>query len=60
MKYALLFSPKSLKQIRKLSNSIKLRIKNACDQIKLNPIHKGTVKIQEYNNIRRKRVGRAS
>lgn len=45
MKYNLLFSPKSLKQIKKLSKNIKLRIKIACDQIEVNPYHKGTIKI---------------
>ncbi len=58
MKYNLIFSPKSLKQIKKLSKPLKLRIKTACEQIELNPFHRSIIKIQGYDNIRRKRVGK--
>jgi mRNA interferase RelE/StbE len=35
----------------------KKRINEAILEIRENPFHKGTVKIESYNNIRRKRVG---
>ena len=58
MKYKLLFSSKSNKQIKKFSKDLKKRISKACDEIEENPFHKGTIKIEGYDNIRRKRVGR--
>jgi len=56
--FKLLFSSKARKQIRKLPKNAKGRIKDACKEIRENPWHKGTIKVQGYNNIRRKRIDR--
>ncbi|KYK31674.1 MAG: hypothetical protein AYK19_16525 [Theionarchaea archaeon DG-70-1] len=37
---------------------IQTRINEAILEIKENPFHKGTVKIESYSNIRRKRLGK--
>ena len=58
MNFKIIFSPKSYRQIKKMRIDIKKRINEAILEIKDNPFHKGTVKIETYNNIRRKRVGK--
>jgi len=57
MSFVLLFSSKSAKQIKKLPKSIKKRIKTACEEIRKDPWHRGTIKVEGYRNIRRKRIG---
>jgi len=57
MSFVLLFSSKSARQIKKLPKSIKKRIKVACEEIKKDPWHRGTIKVEGYRNIRRKRIG---
>lgn len=39
-----------------MGTNAKKRINVAILEIKKNPFHKGTVKIESYNNIRRKRL----
>ena len=58
MNFEIIFSPKSYRQIKKMRIDVKKRINVAILEIKDNPFHKGTVKIESYNNIRRKRVGK--
>ncbi len=58
MKYKLIFSPKSYKQIKKYSKVLKKRIEKACEEIEKDPFHRGTIKVEGYRNIRRKRIGR--
>lgn len=58
MNFEIIFSPKSYRQIKKLRIDVKKRINEAILEIENNPFHKGTVKIESYNNIRRKRVGK--
>lgn len=43
--------------MKKIRIDAKKRINEAILEIRENPFHKGTVKIESYNNIRRKRVG---
>jgi len=58
MSFFLAFSSKASKQIKKLPENIKEKIKKACLEISENPWHKGTIKVEGYVNIRRKRIGR--
>lgn len=58
MTFKLLFSSKAEKQIRKLSGAVKAKIEDACVEIREDPWHKATIKVQSYDNIRRKRVGK--
>jgi len=59
MSYQILFSPKSRKQIKALKDKkLKDRIRNAIIEIGKDPWHRGTIKVERYENIRRKRVGR--
>lgn len=58
MTFKHLFSSKAEKQIKKLSAAVKTKIKDACEEIRDDPWHKNTIKVQGYDNIRRKRVGR--
>ncbi len=59
MSYQILFSPKSRKQIRALKDKkLKERIRDSIIEIGEDPWHKGTIKVERYENIRRKRVGR--
>ncbi len=58
MKFLLLFSKNAGKQIKKLPKNLKNRIKKACIEISENPWHKGTIKVEGYENIRRKRIGK--
>ena len=57
MNFEIIFSPKSYRQIKKMKNSVKNRINKGILEIRENPFHKGTIKVESYNNIRRKRVG---
>ena len=57
MSFEVLFSPKSYKQIRSFNEELKDRIKKAVIEIGDDPLHKGTIKLRGYENIRRKRVG---
>ena len=57
MSFALLFSSKAFRQIRKLPWTIRAKIKKACEEIAANPWHKSTIKVEGYSNIRRKRIG---
>ncbi len=56
--FKLRFSSKARKLIRRLPDDAKAKIKDACKEIRGNPWHKGTIKVQGYDNIRRKRLGR--
>ncbi len=58
MTFKIYFSSKAEKQIKKLPDSLKKRIKKACEEIVKNPWHKGTIKVEGYSYIRRKRIGR--
>lgn len=58
MSFSLSFSSRSRKQIKKLPQKIKEKIKIGCEEISENPWHKQTIKVQGYENIRRKRVGK--
>ena len=59
MSYDVIFSPKSRKQIKALKdNKLKERLKKAVIEIGNDPWHKGTIKVEKYENIRRKRVGK--
>ncbi len=59
MSYEVIFSPKSRRQIKALKDEkLKNRIKEAIIEIGQDPWHKGTIKVEKYENIRRKRVGR--
>jgi mRNA interferase RelE/StbE len=55
--FEIIFSPESYRQMKKIRIDAKKRINEAILEIRENPFHKGTVKIESYNNIRRKRVG---
>ena len=58
MNFEIIFSPKSYRQIKKMRIDVKKRISEAILEIKKNLFYKGTVKIENCNNIRRKRVGK--
>lgn len=58
MKFSIYFSTKAEKQIKKLPQKIKKRIKKACLEICENPWHRGTLKVEGYSNLRRKRIGK--
>ena len=58
MNFQILFSPKSKKQIDKFPLQIKEKIQEASLEIQQDPYHLGTIKIEGYENIRRKRIGR--
>ena len=60
MKFEIIFSPKSYKQIKQIERfdkELKQRIKEASIEICNDPWHKGTIKVKGYGNIMRKRVG---
>lgn len=58
MSFQIIFSPKSKKQIEKLPADIREQIKEASLEIQQDPYHRGTIKVENYDNIRRKRAGR--
>ncbi len=59
MSYQVIFSPKSYRQIKAMKDEkLKERLKSALMEIGENPWHKGTIKVEKYDNIRRKRVGK--
>ena len=58
MSYEVIFSPKSCKQIKSFDEQLKGRIKQAAIEIGNDPWHKGTIKEEGYENVRRKRVGK--
>ncbi|MCD6456492.1 MAG: type II toxin-antitoxin system RelE/ParE family toxin [Methanophagales archaeon] len=58
MSYEVIFSPKSYKQIESFDEKLKGRIKKASIEIGNDPWHKGTIKVEGYENVRRKRVGK--
>ena len=58
MSYEVIFSPKSYKQIKSFDEKLKERIKQAAIEIGNEPWHKGTIKVEGYENVRRKRVGK--
>ena len=59
MTYEVIFSPKSRRQIKAIKDEkLKDRLKEAIIEIGGNPWHKGTIKVEKFDNIRRKRVGR--
>ena len=59
MTYEVIFSPKSRRQIKAIKDGkLKERLKKATIEIGENPWHKGTIKVEKFDNIRRKRVGR--
>ena len=50
--------PKSYRQIESFDDKLKGRIKKAALEIGNAPWHKGTIKVEGYENVRRKRVGK--
>ena len=58
MSYEVIFSPKSYKQIEAFDEKLKGRIKKAAIEIGNDPWYKGTIKVEGYENVRRKRVGK--
>ena len=58
MSYEVIFSPKSYKQIKSFDEKLKGRIKQAAIEMGNDPQHKGTIKVEGYENVRRKRVGK--
>ncbi|KAF5436999.1 mRNA interferase RelE/StbE [Candidatus Methanophagaceae archaeon] len=58
MSYEVIFSPKSYKQIKSFDEKLKGRIKQAAIEMGNDPWHKGTIKVEGYENVRRKRVGK--
>ena len=58
MSFKPVFSSKSYRQIKDLDNETRDRIKKAIEEIAENPWHKGTIKIEGHEGIRRKRVGK--
>ena len=58
MIYEVIFSPKSYKQIEAFDEKLKGRIKKAAIEMGNEPWHKGTIKVEGYENVRRKRVGK--
>ena len=59
MSYRILFSPKSYRQLKAIKDKkLKERLKEALIDIGKDPWHRGTIKVEKYDNIRRKRVGR--
>ncbi len=59
MSYEILFSPKSRRQIKGLKDEkLKDKIKEAIIDIGNDSWHKGTIKVEGYEDIRRKRIGR--
>ena len=58
MIYEVIFSPKSYKQIEAFDEKLKGRIKKAAIEMGNEPWHKGTIKVEGYENVRRTRVGK--
>ena len=58
MSFELYFSSKAEKQIKKLPEKIKQKIKVACLKISEDPYLKGSIKVEGQKNMRRLRVGR--
>ncbi|MGB7531934.1 MAG: hypothetical protein WA977_03000 [Halobacteriota archaeon] len=58
MSYEVIFSPKSYKQIESFDEKLKGGIKKAAIEIGNDPWRKGTIKVEGYENVRRKRVGK--
>ncbi len=56
--FKVLFSTKSKRQIKRMSESLREKLKKAILEIADNPWHKGTIKVEGLENIRRKRIGR--
>jgi mRNA-degrading endonuclease RelE of RelBE toxin-antitoxin system len=56
--FEVIFSPKIYKQIKHLDEELKERIKKAAIEVGDDPWHDGTIKVRNYENIRRKRVGK--
>jgi len=57
MSYEVIFSPKSYKQLKSFDEQLKARLKEAALEIGNDPWHKGTIKVEGHENVRRKRVG---
>jgi hypothetical protein len=51
MTYEVIFSPKSYKQIESFDKKLKERIKKAAVEIGNDPWHKGTIKVEGYENV---------
>ena len=58
MSYEVILSPKSYKQIKAFDEALKKRLRTAALEISNNPWHKGTIKVEGHENVRRKRVGK--
>ena len=57
MSYEVIFSPKSRRQIKALKDEkLKERLKEAVIEIGNNPWHKGTIKVEKYNNIQEREL----
>ena len=50
MTYEVIFSPKSYKQIESFDKKLKERIKKTAVEIGNDPWHKGTIKVEGYEN----------
>jgi mRNA interferase RelE/StbE len=58
MKYEVILAPKGYKQLKAFDAQLKTRLKKAALEIGNDPWHKGTIKVEGYENVRRKRVGK--
>ena len=58
MTYEVIFSPKSYKQIKSFDEKLKKRIKKAAIEVGNDPWRKGTIRVEGYENVRRKRIGK--
>ena len=56
--FKIFLSTKSRRQIKRANENLKERIRGAILEIAEDPWHKGTIKVQGFENIRRKRVGK--
>jgi hypothetical protein len=57
MSYEVILSSKSYNQLKSFNAQLKARLKNATLEIGEDPWHKGTIKVEGHENVRRKQVG---
>ncbi len=58
MSFAVILSPKSYKQLKSFDEALRERLREAALEIAEDPWHKGTIKVEGYENVRRNRVGK--
>jgi mRNA interferase RelE/StbE len=58
MSYEVILSSKSYNQLKSFNAQLKARLKKATLEIGEDPWHKGTIKVEGHENVRRKRVGK--